>query len=173
MSPPAAAYSRSMNIAGRRCFPASSVSRARWPKNTPSPMTMSASTFSLDAVEKAPANSAGVRDSRTWSRTCNERAAVSASLKASAWAELFGLERTATRDSPGTASLSSCRFLAISSGTTLDSPVMFPPGLERLAASPLPTGSPAIVMTTGIVDRHPGADPAISPNRRCWKRRSL
>src|SRR5215468_7868980 len=34
---------------------------------------------------------------------------------------------------------------------TLDNPVTFPPGCARLATSPIPTGSVALVMTMGIV----------------------
>ena len=62
-----------------------------------------------------------------------------------------GSQMTATRVTLGTASFSSCRRLAISSGAWIVRPVMLPPGRPRLATNPGPTGSPTVVMTIGIV----------------------
>ena len=45
---------------------------------------------------------------------------------------------------------SSSRF-PLSSGASVDNPVMFPPGRARLAMNLLPTGSVSFVMTMGIV----------------------
>src|SRR5262245_4593643 len=47
--------------------------------------------------------------------------------------------------------ISSSRF-ALSSGANVDSPVIFPPGLARLATNPLPTGSVSCAMMIGIVE---------------------
>ena len=58
---------------------------------------------------------------------------------------------TATRDSLGTVSFRSSSRFPSSSGARVDNPVMFPPGRARLATNPVPTGSPSLVMTMGIV----------------------
>ena len=59
--------------------------------------------------------------------------------------------RSPTRASLGTASLSTSSLLVFSSGDKLDSPVTLPPGRARLATKPAPTGSPAFVITMGMV----------------------
>ena len=51
----------------------------------------------------------------------------------------------------GTASLSTSSLLVISSDAKLESPVTLPPGRARLATRPAPTGSPAFVITMGMV----------------------
>src|SRR5439155_22869669 len=60
-------------------------------------------------------------------------------------------QKTATRETFGRASCSSSSLFPVSSAVKLDSPVIFPPGRERLATSPLPTGSLTLEKTTGIV----------------------
>src|SRR5262249_44999939 len=52
---------------------------------------------------------------------------------------------------PGTASWSSVKPLALTSGTSSANPVMFPPGLGRLLARPTPTKSKAVGKMIGIV----------------------
>ena len=81
-----------------------------------------------------------------------DRAADSASLNMRGWTGLVGLDRTARREILGTISLTSSRCLPTASRVTMESPVTFPPGLARLATSPLPTGSLWFVMMMGIVD---------------------
>ncbi len=53
------------------------------------------------------------------------------------------------RDRCGTACRISSTYLALTSPTTLLSPVTLPPGLERLETNPLATGSPTEIMTIG------------------------
>ena len=57
----------------------------------------------------------------------------------------------ATRSSPGAISLSNSSILAPITASELINPVMFPPGRERPATNPGPTGSATITNTTGIV----------------------
>ena len=57
----------------------------------------------------------------------------------------------ATFEAFGTASRKISRRLALSSPEKSDSPVMFPPGLARLATNPWPTGSVVFHLTIGIV----------------------
>jgi hypothetical protein len=59
--------------------------------------------------------------------------------------------RAITRDSFGTASLSSSSRFADNSGTRAVSPVTFPPGWARLATTPASTSAPAEADTIGIV----------------------
>ena len=66
--------------------------------------------------------------------------------------ELSGLAITATVDSFGTVSWrSSSHFPWIPPVHARDSPVKLPPGRARLVASPVPTGSPIIATTIGVV----------------------
>src|SRR6516225_4480890 len=60
--------------------------------------------------------------------------------------------RIANRLRPGTSSRNSPTFLPAVSGVSLDRPVMLPPGRGKLATTPLPTGSPAVANTIGIID---------------------
>src|SRR5262249_3878317 len=60
--------------------------------------------------------------------------------------------RTANRCKPGTISRRRSGRLPETSGIWLDSPVTLPSGRARLATMPLPTGSPAVANTIGIVD---------------------
>ena len=62
-----------------------------------------------------------------------------------------GFTRTATREIPGTASLSSCSLFGIRSVPMLVSPVRFPPGRARLVTSPSRTGSSYTTNTIGTV----------------------
>ena len=59
--------------------------------------------------------------------------------------------RSPTRASLGTASLSISSLLVFSSALNSTSPVTLPPGRARLATKPAPTGSPAFVITMGMV----------------------
>ena len=102
---------------------------------------MTPPTRSFVIAEKAPAKSRGARASSSWSCTFSNPAATFASLSSRAWYATVGFESTATREIPGIASLSSCSRLPASSGAAPDIPVILPPGLGRLATSPLPTGS--------------------------------
>src|SRR5262245_37542330 len=62
-----------------------------------------------------------------------------------------GFVSTATRVSSGTNSLRSCTRLELSSSLEALNPVTFPPGRDRLAARPTPTGSTPATMTIGMV----------------------
>ena len=62
-----------------------------------------------------------------------------------------GARRNPTRASLGTASLSISSLLVFSSVAKVESPVTLPPGRARLATKPTPTGSPALVITMGMV----------------------
>ena len=62
-----------------------------------------------------------------------------------------GNRRSPTRASLGIASLSISSLLVFSSDAKLESPVTLPPGRARLATKPAPTGSPALVITIGMV----------------------
>src|SRR5262249_20191955 len=62
-----------------------------------------------------------------------------------------GCQRTPTRESSGSPSLSRAKRLGTSSGPRKVVPVMFPPGRAMLATSPSCTGSPMAVTTIGIV----------------------
>ena len=64
---------------------------------------------------------------------------------------LSGGRRSPTRASLGTTSLSISSLFVFSSGAKLEIPVTLPPGRARLATRPAPTGSPAFVITMGIV----------------------
>src|SRR5262249_9211748 len=73
------------------------------------------------------------------------------SLKTSAAYGLAASQSTTTRASRGRSSLSNSSRLPPSSGAIRLIPVTLPPGRARLATSPLPNGSPAAVMTIGMV----------------------
>src|SRR5262249_5183316 len=60
-------------------------------------------------------------------------------------------DSTPTRASLGTASLSTSSLLVIRSNDKVETPVMLPPGRARLATRPNATGSPARVITMGMV----------------------
>ncbi len=64
---------------------------------------------------------------------------------------LTGFHNTATWDIEGSAVLRSSSRLVTRSKLKSDNPVTFPPGRARLATRPVPTGSPAFPMTTGMV----------------------
>src|SRR5438445_4575141 len=63
---------------------------------------------------------------------------------------ISGLPRTAICFAPGTAEVRNSRPLTLRSVIRMDSPVMFPPGLARLATWPVFSGSACIVKTMGI-----------------------
>src|SRR5499427_2795714 len=62
------------------------------------------------------------------------------------------IQSTATRASRGTTSFSNSSRFPPKSGAMRFIPVTLPPGRARLATSPLPNGSPAAVMTIGMVE---------------------
>jgi hypothetical protein len=75
-------------------------------------------------------------------------------LVSSIWRALPGLaafHKTATRETPGSVSLTRSSRFAASSGKRLADPVTFPPGRMRFAARPWPTGSESAMPTMGIV----------------------
>ena len=76
--------------------------------------------------------------------TPNAPAASSISFNDCALPGPVEFQKTATRESLGTISLRSSSRFPLSSGASVDNPVMLPPGRARLATSPLPTGSPAL-----------------------------
>src|SRR5262245_1049815 len=82
--------------------------------------------------------------------TFNARAAASTWGIARAWNVSSGFQRNATLVSAGRSSLRSCSCFAVRSNARDVEPVMFPPGFAKLTTSPLPTGSPTIVITMGI-----------------------
>src|SRR5215467_8574360 len=62
------------------------------------------------------------------------------------------LYKTATREIPGTVSLSSSSRFPLSSVENSVTPVILPPGRAMLATRPVPTGSPAPSRTMGILE---------------------
>src|SRR5687767_1707578 len=81
----------------------------------------------------------------------NDAPAAWASAHTGADPELAGFRKTAIRVASGRTSLRSCSSLPLTSFETLLTPVTLPPGRERLATNPLPTGSPTETTTIGIV----------------------
>ena len=71
----------------------------------------------------------------------NAPAASSISLNDCALPGSVEVPKTATRESLGTISFKSSSCFPLSSGASVDNPVMFPPGRARLATNPFPTGS--------------------------------
>jgi hypothetical protein len=90
---------------------------------------------------------ARVRASSVCRRTPNEFA----SANMLSWPGLAGFQRTDTRNTRGTISLSSSSCFPTISEARRDSPVTFPPGRARLVTNPRATESPRFVTTTGIV----------------------
>ena len=80
-----------------------------------------------------------------------DRAARSTSYHAGGTAGLLMLHRAAIRTAFGTSAWRSSTRFGYSSVTIGFRPVMFPPGRARLATKPCAMGSPAPVMTMGIV----------------------
>ena len=113
--------------------------------------TRRASARPRAAAPKAGSYSSGPRTSN--GRSCIRRpgATPSISFHAGMLTGLAGSNRTATRRILGTISRTSSSCFVLNSGLTADNPVTFPPGLARLATSPVATGSPVPVMTMGIV----------------------
>src|ERR1051326_1601403 len=64
--------------------------------------------------------------------------------------ENVAFQRTATRESLGTASFSNCTRLAFDSAALMARPVRLPPGCARLATIPTATGSATPTITIGI-----------------------
>jgi hypothetical protein len=63
---------------------------------------------------------------------------------------LAGFQNTASREIFGSISLINCRRFPSRSGASEVSPVALPPGRARLAASPVPIGSPTATITRGM-----------------------
>src|SRR5262252_1978719 len=64
---------------------------------------------------------------------------------------VVGLNKKAARATRGATSLSSCSHLPAIVGSILVKPVTLPPGREKLATKPLPTGSETAAKTMGKV----------------------
>src|SRR5262249_21520386 len=62
-----------------------------------------------------------------------------------------GLNKAATGETRGAISLSSSTHLPPSEGSLVAKPVALPPGRDRLATKPLPTGSATVAKTRGMV----------------------
>src|SRR5262245_42194638 len=100
---------------------------------------------------KAPSNALASRTSRSCVCNPNPWAASCASRTMRVWAGLADVHRSATRESPGIASVSTWTVLPCTPIGALATPVMLPPGRAWLAARPCATGSAAAPMTMGIV----------------------
>jgi hypothetical protein len=107
---------------------------------------------SIDSLEGWTAISSGVGTLTTLSSSASEGAAALRFSTAFAWYGVGGFHRTTTRVRLGIASLRSCSRLALSSASIIDSPVTFPPGWDRFATKPNPTGSATMAITMGMVD---------------------
>ena len=81
--------------------------------------------------------------------------------------------RTATRVTPGTASLISSNRFVFNAWPSVVTPVTLPPGRARLVTIPSPTGSPVVTITIGMVPvallaaSAPGLDPVRMTSTRC------
>ncbi len=84
------------------------------------------------------------------SLTLRADAVASMARRTATIAGLPGFVSAAARASRGSALFMISSRLALSSGMKNDEPVTFPPGRGRLATTPLSTGVPTIVITTGI-----------------------
>ena len=85
------------------------------------------------------------------SSTPNDGAAVWMAAKPPEPAGTVGSRSTATRLTPGAISLSSSSSFALRLNSNAMKPVALPPGCERLATNPLPTGSIVVTNTMGMV----------------------
>ena len=110
--------------------------------------TLRASACELRAARTAAATSSRRRTSRTCSFKFNDRAALAVIVTCDA--PVVGSQRAVIRESPGIMSLSTSSLFALSSGERMVSPVVFPPGRERLAITPAPRMS-SLIATMGIV----------------------
>ncbi len=148
MRPPVSTNSMSSYIAGSRFFIAKPAIRVRWLKIIGFLSARRASACFSTAARNAPSRSSGPRTSKDWSLSPNNWAAAAASLKLEA---AGGPQSTATREILETVSLSSSSRLPVKSPRTVVRPVMFPPGLAKLATNLFSTGFPAAAITIGIV----------------------
>ena len=136
-------------IAGRRFLAARSTISRRCAAVTASGSAMSAPARAAVSAAKARVISSRPPTSRNLAVTPNVRAALSIACRMNRCAE--ATQRTPTGERVGTVSLSSASHFVFISSEAFDNPVMFPPGLARPAISPLPTGSPKIATTMGVV----------------------
>ena len=102
------------------------------------------------------ANAASKSKSLRACRTCNlmprvAAAASTARAKGPALAGVSGLTSSAMAGAVGTSSRTTSSCFGPSSTAIEVTPVMLPPGLLRLATSPIAIGSPAVTKTIGIV----------------------
>ena len=139
-------------MVGSRPFSANPTIRARSASRKRSATRMSASGRTLELVANA-ASSSGIPVTFTMGSSFRRSAEAASCVcfKTIGLSGLVGFARKATRESPGTTSLSSSSRFPSSSWTIVVEPVTFPPGRARLATSPVPTASPATAMTIGIV----------------------
>src|SRR6516164_2474855 len=114
-------------------------------------MTQSASTRPLSA-SKAGAISSARRISSVATSRPSARAAARTSANSSTAPGLPTWAMIANRRRSGTTSRNSSRRLPARSVDWSDRPVMLPPGRDRLATKPLPTGSFATANTIGMTD---------------------
>ena len=136
---------------GIRLLSDASASSGPCPEKNASPATMTAPALSCAAVAKAPAISSGVRADTPMTSMPKPLAAPSTFFATAAWDALPGFVSTAMRASPGSRVFSISTCFELRSTAMADSPVVLPPGRDRLATRPLPTGSTAAAMTIGIV----------------------
>jgi hypothetical protein len=89
---------------------------------------------SATTVSKA-ASKSGLDEDTSSEMSCTPKlpAARCVSANSTAAVGLAGLQRSATRETPGTASWRSGKRLPLSPAVGTDSPVTFPPGRARLA----------------------------------------
>src|SRR6516162_7792096 len=78
-------------------------------------------------------------------------AALRGFRKYSAYGAVTGLNKNTTRATRGAISLSNSSHLPAIVGSMLVKPVALPPGREKLATKPLPTGSATVANTMGMV----------------------
>src|SRR5262245_16793000 len=146
ISPPVAGNSGLIENEGNRCSNARST--ALWRRMLGCMMT--ASTESLRMSAKAVSNASPGRSMIVEIAIATVRAASSMCARNGLVNGSVRFASTATRRADGSTSRMSSMFFAAVSGPKLPVPVTLPPGRERLAMRPVPSGSPACAMTIGI-----------------------
>src|SRR5207237_377488 len=139
------------NIVGRRCCVASPAIRRACEEKNGSASTISAPARSRVIAPKAASIWLAVLASTGEIVTLFAFSVAQTRFNKSEWSGLAGFTSTVTRDNLGTAARSSSRYLLATSALMLDRPVIFRPGRDRLWTNPLPTGSPVLTMTMGMV----------------------
>src|SRR2546421_469312 len=151
MRPPASTSAFSANMVGIRCLAANSMMIGRYAVVSALATVIKASGGFCVIAEKALGTSLGSLTSRDCSVTRSLRAADCASCHCRCEPWLVGVQRKATRESFGMASLNSSSRFPVSSPVDQPGPVMFPPGRARLVTSPSSTGSVSEGTMMGIV----------------------